>query len=44
MKSGCKQTQVGVIPEEWEIGVLGTGNAFWQCVLTIAVKDLVVER
>ena len=26
MKSGYKQTQVGVIPESWKIGGLGTGN------------------
>ena len=26
MKSGCKQTQIGAIPESWKIGGLGTGN------------------
>jgi hypothetical protein len=26
MKSGYKQTQVGVIPEEWKIWGPGTGN------------------
>ena len=34
MKSGYKQTQVGVIPEKWKIGGPGTGNTFWQYVLT----------
>ena len=28
MKSGYKQTKVGVIPELWKIGGLGTGKAF----------------
>ncbi len=28
MKSGYKQTQVGVIPEKWKIGGPGTGNTF----------------